>query len=207
MRDPFFQALEKHVGGLFEAVRAAADLAGERYGRTPYTNELFPIEDEFLIQYLERTICRALAHRTWFRETAPPWAPELPLSPAEWNKMICGKSKQIAVVGYFGRSLACAEWSNIHFSFADYVSGLMAYEHTPPSIRADPALLKEYPPRLLHGFDKSLCWGAHFRIIEFTQQLMRTEEIWWSCGMADDVKRMQDAIEQLLKLDRGFSSK
>jgi len=202
-KDAFFQKLEKHVVGVFDVVRLKAEAAGEKFARTPYTDELFSIHHEYMFPYLERTVCRALIHRQSFRETAPHWAPpELPLSPAEWEKMISGKSNRIALVGFYGRSLACAEWSNIHLSFYHYCSGLMACEYTPPCIRADLALLKEFPPHPFQGFDKSLCWGAHARIIEFTQLLMRNEEIWYGCGMADEAGRMRDAIELLMELSR-----
>src|SRR5262249_18679649 len=138
MHDVLFQKLGQHVGPLFEAVRAKAEAAGEKYGRTPYTRELFSIHDEAMFLHLEQAECRALAHRVGFRETAPHWAPELPLSSAECEKMIRSRDRKIAVVGFFGRSLACALWSNFHLRFRDYVSGLLACEHAPPCIRTDP---------------------------------------------------------------------
>src|SRR5262249_9524139 len=181
-KDAFFQKLERHVAGLFEEVQQKAAASGEKYAHTPHTNELFPVHDGFLIQYFERLVCRALKTRESFRQTAPHWAPELPLNPAEWEKMFRSKDAKIAVVGYYGRSLACADWG-AHLSFRDYVCGLLAYEHAPPCIRTDPGLLTEFSPNpSLQGFDKSLVWGVHPRIIEFTQQLMRAEEIWYSCG-------------------------
>ena len=196
MRGPFFQ----HVAGAFEAVRVKAEAAGEKFAHTPHTGELFSIQDEFLIQYLERVECQALVHRQSFRETAPHWAPpELPLTSADCEKMIRSKSAKIAVVGYYGRSLACASWSNIHLSFHDYVCGLLAYEFTPPCIRSDLALLREFTPHPFHGFDKSLCWGAHFRILEITQQLMKDEEIWHRCGMADYSEWMRSIIERIVR--------
>src|SRR5262245_22326104 len=198
-KDVLFQKLGKHVGGLLETIRLKANAAGEKFARTPYTDELFSIQDKFLFPYLERIECQALAHREWFRATAPHWAPELPLSPAEWEKMIASKSPKIAVVGYFGRSLACASWSNIHPLFGEYVAGLLAYEFTPPCIRADPALLKEYPPRVFQGFDKSLCWGVRFRISEIAEQLMKVEESWYRGGMGDDAAWMRSIIELIVR--------
>src|SRR5262249_17090788 len=181
MRDPFFKKLEQHVAGMFEAVRAAADLTGEQYARTPYTGELFSTQHDDLLPHLEQTVCRALAFREAFRETAPHWAPELPLSSAEYEKMIVSKNAKIALAGHYARSLACANWGP-HPSFHDYCCGVMAYEFTPSYIRTDPALLKEFPPRELPEFDHSLCWGTHKRIFEFTHLLMKNEEIWRRCG-------------------------
>ena len=207
MREAFFQKLEKHVGDLFETVRQKADAAGEKFAHAPYTQELFPVQDEFLILYHERLVGRALITRESFRATAPHWAPELPISSDECEKAMRSKSAKIAVVGYFGRSLACADWSNIHLSFHDYACGLMACEHAPECIRTAPDLLKEFSPNpALQGFDPSLCWGAHGRIIEFTQQLMRNEEIWWRSEMRDEAKRMRDVIELLMKLDNFLDS-
>src|SRR5262249_45807834 len=152
MRDAFFQKLERHVVGLFDEVRQKANAAGEEFCRTPYTEELFSVRCESL--FFEQMVCRALAARELFRETAPHWSPELPLNAAEWEKMISGKSNEIAVVGYFGRSWACANWGP-HPTFRDYVCGLMACEFTPSHIRDDSELRKEYPPRELPGLDQS----------------------------------------------------
>jgi hypothetical protein len=205
MKDAFLQKFEQHVAGLFEAVRAKAEAAGEKYACTPLTDELFSVRHEAVLPYLERQVCRALAHRQSFRETAPHWSPELPLSSAEYEKMIGSKSCQIAVVGFFGRSLATANWGT-HLNFRDYVCGLMACEYTPPCIRLDVELRLEFPPREIIGFDRNLCWGSHERIYEIMQQLMREEEIWSRCGMADEAKEMRGAIVQLLRTDGLLSS-
>src|SRR5262249_13971453 len=199
MRHAFFKKLEQHVGGLFEAVRTAANLTGERFGRTPYTDELFAVQGESLLPY-EQTVCRAVATREAFREHAPHWAPELPLSPAEWEKMIRSKDSKIAVVGYFGRSVACANWTS-HLAFYDYVCGLMACEFTPPCIRAYVELQLKFAPKPIAGFDRSLCWGVDKRIFEFTQQLMKTEKIWRYCGMTDDAKWIRSVIERIGRIE------
>jgi len=193
--------IESHVAQLFENARVRAVAAGEKFATVPYLDDRFLVECES--SHLQRTVCRALAPRESFRETAPHWAPELPLSSADCEKMIGGRSNKIALVGYFGRSWACANWG-IHPTFRDYACGLMACEHTPEHIRNDPELLKEFHPRLLEGLDQSLCWNTIGRIFDFTQQLMRTEESWRTCGLADDAKWMRGVIEQLVgvKLDQ-----
>jgi hypothetical protein len=100
-------------------------------------------------------------------------------------------------------SHACANWG-IHPMFRDYACGLMACEHAPEHIRTDPTLLQEFPRRPLEGLDQSLCWNTIGRIFDFTQQLMKNEENWRRCGMADDAKWMRGVIEQLVgvKLDQ-----
>jgi len=125
-------------------------------------------------------------------------APELPLSSIDCERMIGGKSNEIALVGYFGRSWACADWG-IHPPFRDYACGLMACEHTPQHLRIDPELQLEYPPRPLEGLDPSLCWGIHIRLLEMEQQLLRAEENWRRCGMADDAAWMRSVIKQLVR--------
>ena len=203
MRDDLFKILvaeiESQVARLFEDERLRAVVAGEKFGRAPYIDELFQIEYTSLFPYLKHQICRALAARAAFRETAPHWAPELPLSSADIEKLIHCKNNWFVLVGYYARSLACANWG-IHPTFRDYACGLMACEFAPQHLRIDPELQVEFPPRELAGFDRALCWGTHDRIFEFTYQLMKNEEIWRRCGMADNAKWMRDSIEQLVRV-------
>jgi hypothetical protein len=206
MHDDFTQfrtKLWRHIADCFEALRVTANATGEEIARTPYTEEPFPVQCEALFPHFELMVYRALAAREAFRQDAPPWAPELPLSSAEWEKMIRSKSNKIALVGYFGRSLACAGWC-IHPAFRDYARGVTACEHTPEHIRTDPALLREFPPGPLGALDRSLCWNTFGRIFDFTQQLMRNEETWRRCGRSDDAKWMRGVLEQLvgIKLDK-----
>jgi len=156
-----------------------------------------------LLPYFEQTVCRALAARQLFCETAPHGVPELPLSSADIEKAIRSKDNLIAVVGYFGRSWACANWGP-HPTFRDYGGGLLVCEYTPQHIRTDPELQCEFSPRELKGLDRSLCWGILDRITEFMLQLMKNEEVWRGCGMAADAKRLRGAIEELggMKLDQ-----
>ena len=128
--------------------------------------------------------------------TAPPWAPELPLSSTEFEKMIGGKSNKIALVGYYGRSLACANWG-FHPSFYDHACGLMASEDTPERIRTDPELLREFPPRKLPGLDQSLCWGIYARLLDTMQQLIRVDEHWRYCGLTNDAAWVRSIIERI----------
>lgn|SRR5262245_5950137 len=188
--------LLRHVAGRFEILRLVADATGDEFVRTPYTDELFSARDDSLFPLFEHSVCRALAAREAFRQDAPPWAPDLPLSSADCEKMIRSKSGKIALVGYYGRSLACANW-DVHLMFRDYACGLMACEYTAEHIRTDAALLKEFPPCELPGFDQSLCWNTHGRIFEFTQQLMRNEENWRRCGMKTDAAWARSVIERL----------
>jgi hypothetical protein len=208
MDDDFTQfraKLERHVADMFETLRQAANAAGEEFARTPYTEELFSVRCEALFPHLEVTVCRALIAAEAFRQDAPPWAPELPVSSADWEKMIGGRSNKIALIGYYGRSWACANWGR-HPSFRDFACGLMACEHTPARIRTDPALLKEFPPRELAGLDRSLCWNTFGRIFEFTLQLIRAEESWRRCGRSGEARWMRDVLEQLvgIKLNKSL---
>jgi hypothetical protein len=191
--------LLRHVADKFELLRLVAEATGEEFVRTPYTEELVSARNESLFPFFEHSVCRALAARESFRQDAPPWAPDLPLSSADCEKMICGRSSKIALVGYYGRSLACANWG-VHPMFRDYACGLMASPDTPEHIRADPALLKEFPPRELPGLDQSLCWNTFGRIFEFTQQLMRNEENWRRCGLAADAAWARSVIERITRV-------
>lgn len=200
MRDAFFQKLEQHVSGLFDEVRLRAEASGEEFIRTPYTDELVLTRDESLFPLFQCGVHCALAARESFQREAPPDVPELPLASVEYEKLIRSKSGKFALVGYFARSWACANWGP-HLSFYDYCYGVMASSYTPKHIRTDPALLKEFPPKPFGRFDKSLCWAVRERIFDFTQQLMRTEKNWRRSGMANDAKWMRGVIERLTKVE------
>jgi hypothetical protein len=191
------QALDEHKdGGL---VPRTASVAGEEFALTPYTEEPFSIRRESLFPLVRHTVCRAAVARASFRESAPHWAPELPVSSADCEKMIRSKSNKIALVGYFGRSWACANWGP-HPSFRDYCCGLMASPHCPEHIRNDPELRKEFPPRELPDLDENLCWGIFGRIVEYTQEFLRNEAHWRRCGRTDDAKWMRGVIERIAKI-------
>ena len=85
-----FQRIERHVVELFEARRQAANAAGEDFVSAPYTEERFSIRRDSLFPFVQHQVCRALVARASFQVTAPPWAPELPLSSTEFEKMIGG---------------------------------------------------------------------------------------------------------------------
>jgi hypothetical protein len=200
MRDDFVQKLERlerHVVDMFEARRLAANATGKEFALTPYTEEPFSIRCESSFPLVRHMVCRAVAARESFRETAPHWAPELPLNSADCEKMISGKSNRIALVGYFGRSWVCANWGS-HPTFRHYACGLMACEYTPEHTRNDPELQREYPPRELPGLDQSLCWGIHYRIVDTTTQLMRAEEHWRHCGLSEDAAWIRGILERLV---------
>jgi hypothetical protein len=199
MNDDLLQRIERHVVELFEARRQVAIAAGEEFAPAPYTHERFSVRRESLFRGVQTTVCRALTIRASFRETAPPWAPDLPLSSTEFEKMIGGRSNKIALVGYYGRSLACANWS-FHPSFRDFCCGAMACEYTPERIRTDPELLREFPPRELPDLDENLVWGIFGRIFEYTQEFIRNEEHWRRCGRTDDANWMRGVVERIARI-------
>jgi hypothetical protein len=165
------------VGVMIRAVQREAVRTEAEYAEVPYIKDRFPAHRPYVTPQLERMICRALAAREWFRQHAPPGMPELPLSSAEIRKLIWSGNNRRVVVGLFANSLACANWAfEIHPVFRDYVCGVMASPDTSEHIRADPELLKEFPPKPLEGLDSMLCWGFFDRIAEFLHQLMRNEE-------------------------------
>jgi hypothetical protein len=199
MNDDPLQRIERHVVSLFEARRQAAIAAGEKIARAPYTEESFSVRRESLFRVVQTTACRALTARTSFQQDAPYWCPELPLNSTEFEKMIGGKSNKIALVGYYGRSLACANWS-FHPSFRDFCCGVLACEYTPEQIRSDPELLREFPPRELPDLDENLVWGIFGRIFEFARECIRNEEHWRRCGRMDDAEWMRGVIERITRI-------
>src|SRR5262249_144800 len=96
MREDFVKILtaeiERHVDVAFEVRRMMAGVEEKRFARLPYLNDPYEPECETLIPHYQRQVCAALAAREWFRQHAPPWAPELPLSSADIVKLISSKS-------------------------------------------------------------------------------------------------------------------
>src|SRR5215475_8124034 len=84
--------IEQHVAVAFEVLKLMAEHDGKRFARLPYLNDPYEPECETLIPHYQRQVCAALAAREWFRQHAPPWAPELPLSSADIVKLISSKS-------------------------------------------------------------------------------------------------------------------
>jgi len=194
--------LEQHVEKLFAVARLQADMAGEKFGIVPFTNDQFPLNAESLFPHYKRMMLAALRARKKFRETGPSWAPELPLASSDYEKMICSGDSRTALVGFFANSLACANWGS-HPLFFVYASGAMACEYTPEHIRNDPRLREEFSPCELQELDENLCWGAFDRTLEFTQQLMRKTEHLFHCGMLEEAARMEDIIKQITGISEG----
>ena len=194
--------IERHVADAFEVLKLTAARVGERYAFLPYLDERYEPGCETLIPHLKRQVCRALAAREWFRQHAPPWSPELPLSSSEIEKLIRSKSNRIAVVGYFAASLATCNWDfKKHPTFQVYAAGALASPYCPDHLRTDPELRKEFPLCPLEELDQSLCWGTHARIVETAQGLMRTEEHWRRCGLSEDAKWMRGVIERITRVN------
>src|SRR5262249_34544581 len=197
--------IEQHVADAFEVLKLTAARVGERYAFLPYLDDPYQPECETLIPHYQRQVCAALAAREWFRQHAPPWSPELPLSSSDIEKLVRSKSPAIALIGFFAASLAACNWDiEKHPTFQVYAAGVMACEFAPTHIRTDPKLLKEFPPRELSGIGQGLIWGLSDRTLEFTQGLMRSEEDLRRCGLSEDAKQMRAVIQQILgaKLDK-----
>jgi len=194
--------IETQVERLFENERMRAVAAGKKFATVPYLDDLFAVEYTSLFPHIKRQVCAALAARECFRGIAPPWAPGLlPLSSTDIGKLVHSKNNRFVLVGHFAASLAASNWNiKTHPTFQVYAAGVMACPYTPSRIRNDPELLKEFPPRPLEGLDRSLCWNVYERIFEFTQQLMKNEEHWRRCGMADDARWARSVIEEITQV-------
>ena len=123
--------------------------------------------------HLLPAIFRAVRAKERFRQAAPGW-PELPLRQEDCERLENNDDPQLAVLGLFGSSLRSEHWNVRHPGFRAFVSGLMAYEHTPREIRNDPDLQQQFPPRRLKG----LCDGwLNWRSPEVLTMDRRVEEI------------------------------
>ena len=199
MREDLFKILTaeiaRHVEVEFEVRKGMAE---EKFARLPYLDDPYEPECETLIPHYQRQVCAALAAREWFRLHAPPWAPELPLSSSEIEKLIRSKSPAIALVGFFAASLAACNWDfKNHPVFQVYAAGVLASPYAFDHLKKDLKLLREFPPRELAGLDEGFIWGLCSRTLEFTQQLMRSEEHLRRCGLSEDAKQMRAVIQQI----------
>lgn len=181
-------AFEKHVGELFEANKLRAIVAGEEFAHAPYIGFKYRIDCGPRIQQI---VCFALATRKLFEKSKPSWAPALPISVIEYEKLKNDESPRINLVGHYGGSLIALEWDERHPSFPDYGCGLMAYEHTPDHLKRDPELLEEFPPRRLDGLDRFLFWNRPDRVVELRRKLVRQRQDWKNRGMPDDCPWMK----------------
>jgi hypothetical protein len=83
----------------------------------------------------------ALTAQKWFEEHKPRWAPLLPLSVADCEKLESAGSSRLKLVGYYGRSQMASKWDKRHPSFADHACGVMASPSAPDHLRKDPGLM------------------------------------------------------------------
>jgi hypothetical protein len=101
---------------------------------------------------LRQRVINVLSAREWFRRTAPSWAPPLPIRVAECEALGNGTDHRLALLGFFGISLAFEGWDYTgHPTFPCYASALLAHPHTPHRLRDDPELKRSFHPKSLRG--------------------------------------------------------
>jgi len=184
---------EKHIGKMFATGKVRAIVRGEKFARAPYIDWPYCVYDENRIARLKGLVCAALTAQKWFEEHKPRWAPSLPLSIAECEKLERAGSNRLKLVGYYGRSQMASEWDKRHPSFHAHACGVMASPHTPDYLRNDPELLAEFPPRPLEGLDRFLCWNKPEMIEKLGQELVRLQQYLRDRGMPEDADWMQTA--------------
>src|SRR5262245_23712914 len=101
---------------MFEKARAS----GDKLFHVPIIGRLCAVQNEDYIAKLKQLTRAALAARKHFREHGPPWAPHLPLTFAEIERMECDESNRVELVGHYASSLMMLEWDyQTHPSFHD----------------------------------------------------------------------------------------
>jgi hypothetical protein len=113
---------------------------------------------------LRRLVLNALCARARFDETAPNWAPALPLREEAIAILANNNDPKLTAVGLFAMSQRLAGWHESHPSFHRYVRGVMAHQKTPDKIRHDADLRRDYPPHRLLELDETLCWRSDEKI-------------------------------------------
>jgi hypothetical protein len=103
----------------------------------------------------KRVARRALLAREWFYEFGPRDAPPLPVSGYEIEDMrfahkFGSRAGFYHLIAHFARSLWCNDWDfNIHPTFEDFASSMLASDYAADFLRKDEELCKRYPPRAL----------------------------------------------------------
>jgi hypothetical protein len=112
----------------------------------------------------KRDAQRALLAREWWELFGPHDAPPLPVSCYEIQDKRYGFGKFDRVgfhhlIAQFASSLRSQDWDfNIHPSFEDFASSVLASDYAPDFLRNDEELCKRYPPRNLCTIGPGLCW-------------------------------------------------
>jgi hypothetical protein len=147
--------LENHLEGLFATTRKLSPTLRE----TPVIGGVFIADLDH--SCLLTQVCAALCAREKFRQSAPDWAPDLPLRQKDCDELENSDSTRLNLVGLFGSSLRFAYWDQTHPPFDVYASGALADPAAPDDIRNDLSLQREFPPRPLAGLcDGELVWRS-----------------------------------------------
>jgi hypothetical protein len=193
---------EQEVDKLFEAEKSRVLACREEYGRVPYLDYPYCVLDgEEIIAMFKRNVCLALAAKKWFEQHKPSWAPSLPLSPAEWEKVANDDDLRFELVCDYAASLAGLQHDYLaHPSFHDYCCALLTHEHTPDYLRTDPQLQQEFPPRKLAGLYGSSYWPPEM-VAEWLQMFRRNCQYQYY-SMSDE-----KVIEQIADLGECYSDR
>ena len=132
LSDACARELESYIKNLFET---APRIPGRLTAEIPVVGGLFWPDTDY--SPLLPLVCKALCAREQFRQEAPGW-PTLPLTWEDGKWLEDDDNPRISVVGHYGLSLRGEYWGPLHPPFADFASGLMAYEHTPDRISQRP---------------------------------------------------------------------
>jgi hypothetical protein len=174
---------EQRVTELFDREVGQALLREPPFGRAPILETVFDPADEAAVGRLKRRICAARAASIWHRETAPPWARDLPVSESDFSKRLNELAPRQQLLQFFGYSVRAFGWVyKPHPSFPIYARGFMSYDFAPEELRNDPDLRKEFPPRPLAGLDTTLCYNTPDMVAHQRRELLRELKRRHECG-------------------------
>src|SRR5262249_11643672 len=193
---------EQDVDKLFKAEKSRTLACGEEFADLPVIGGRYCVlYDEKTIAMFKRNVCLALAARKWFKAHKPSWAPDLLLSPAEYEKLANDDDLRFELVWRYESSLSSLGYDYLtHPTFRDYCCGLMACEDTPDYLRTDPNLLAEFPPRKLAGLYVSSYWPPE--MVAGWLQMVRANCQYQYYSMSDE-----KVIEQIADLGECYPSR
>jgi hypothetical protein len=150
LSDACMDELTKHIDNLFDTAPTVADaIAQLPFNQEPCFEGLEDRYDGIVLRFM---VFQALCQREVFRQQRPLEVHhlELPLAPRACAALVESPDHWQQLVGLFGSSLIHTNWSWLHPNFRNYSSCLMACGgDAVRSLRVDPELLCEFPPKRL----------------------------------------------------------
>jgi hypothetical protein len=145
---------ERYVAGLYNGTPTRC---GEIVAEVPWVHKGCYFKKEEIPE-LTHKIRATLDAKLWFDKHGPNMGQSLPTTLEDCLALAALDGRK-ALLGHYGASLWFLEFAYLrHPPPFDFLRGVMACEYAPETLRNDPELLLEFPPRLLPGLGVGVLW-------------------------------------------------